>query len=56
MILKTYSFQTTGVGTMVVDDDISNEKLAEAMLLNAREEHGSNGKPIKVKEKNDGQV
>ena len=38
MILKTFSFQGTGTGTIVVDDDATNEEIAIAMMLDAMEE------------------
>lgn len=56
MVLKTFSFQTTGTGTIVLDDDVKKSDISKAMLINASEEHRSDGKtPRKVKEKNDGQ-
>lgn len=55
MFLKTFSFQTTGVGSIVLDDDATNKEIGEAMLLNATEEHGNGkGMPRKVKEEHDG--
>lgn len=51
MILKTFSFQTTGTGTIVLDDDASKSDIFNAMYLDATEEDGNNGKPgRKVKE------
>lgn len=56
MVLKTFSFQTTGVGTIVMDDDAKNNDISKAMLIDATEEHRSDGKtPRKAKEKNNGQ-
>lgn len=49
MVLKTFSFQTTGVGTIVLDDDAKKDDISKAMLINAAEEHGNNGKPMRVK-------
>ena len=57
MILKTYSFQTTGVGSIVLNDDASDKEIAEAVMINAREEHGNNGKPMRVKkEEGNGEI
>ena len=53
MTLKTFNFQGTGVGTIVVDDDASYEEIAAAMLLNATEEHGNGRSRKKEKEKDD---
>lgn len=51
MILKTFSFQTTGTGTIVLDDNASKNDIFNAMYLDATEEDGNNGKPgKKVKE------
>lgn len=56
MVLKTFSFQTTGIGTIVLDDDAKKDDISKAMLIDATEEHRSDGKtPRKVKEKNNGQ-
>lgn len=55
MILKTFSFQGTGVGTIVLDDDATKTDIYNAMYLDATEESGNNGKPgRKVKEETDG--
>lgn len=55
MILKTFSFQGTGVGTIVLDDDATKTDIYNAMYLDATEEAGNNGKPgRKVKEETDG--
>lgn len=50
MILKTYNFQTNGIGSIVIDDDASDEEIANAMLLDATEEHGNGRKTKKEKE------
>ena len=51
MFLKTYSFQTTGVGSIVLDDDATNQEICIAMMLDAMEENGNGkGAPKKVKE------
>lgn len=56
MVLKTFSFQTTGVGTIVLDDDAKNDDISKAMLIDATEEHRNDGKsPKKDKETNNGQ-
>ena len=55
MILKTFSFQGTGSGTIVMDDDARSVDIFNAMYLDATEEDGNNGKPgRKVKEDGDG--
>lgn len=55
MILKTFSFQGAGVGTIVLDDDATNTDIYNAMYLDATEESGNDGKPgRKVKEEKDG--
>ena len=55
MILKTFSFQGTGTGSIVIDDDASKRDIFNAMYLDATEEDGNNGKPgRKVKEDGDG--
>ena len=53
MILKT--FTRGGTGTIVIDDDATNEEIAIAMMLDAMEEHSSTGKPGRKKEDKDGQ-
>ena len=56
MVLKTFSFQTTGIGTIVLDDDAKNDDISKAMLIDATEEHRNDGKTSRnVKEKNNGQ-
>lgn len=56
MVLKTFSFQTTGTGTIVLDDDAKKSDISKAMLIDASEEHRSDGKmPRKTKENKDGQ-
>ena len=55
MILKTFSFQGTGTGSIVIDDDAPKTDIYNAMYLDATEESGNNGKPgRKVKEDTDG--
>lgn len=55
MLLKTFSFQGTGTGTIVLDDDSTKTDIFQAMYLDATEESGNNGKPgRKVKEENNG--
>ena len=57
MVLKTFSFQTTGSGTIVLDDNAKKSDISKAMLIDASEEHGNGkGKPKKVKEETNGQV
>lgn len=51
MFLKTFSFQGTGTGTIVLDDDATKTDIFQAMYLDATEEPGNNGKPgRKIKE------
>lgn len=51
MFLKTFSFQTTGVGSIVLDDDATKNDIYNAMMLDATEEHGNGkGKPKKAQE------
>ena len=47
MLLKTFSFQGTGTGTIVLDDDATKTDIFQAMYLDATEEPGNNGKPGK---------
>lgn len=55
MLLKTFSFQGTGTGTIVLDDDATKTDIFQAMYLDATEESGNNGKPgRKIKEDTDG--
>lgn len=47
MILKTFSFQNDGVGSIVIDDDATNQDIAIAMMLDAMEKDSTTGRPVK---------
>ena len=49
MIFKTFSFQTTGVGSAVIDDDASDEVIYNTLYLAATIEEGNGDGKIRTR-------